>query len=177
MKTRITIFSLLLISCFCMNNVNAEIADSSFNGFTFKHEYHINAAPDSVYVYFFRDISQWWSPLHTFSGNPANIVLQPKANGCFCERLANGGSVKHMTVVYAEPGKIFWLSGALGPLQMSPGEGLLTGVLKPAEKATDMVVLYSVGGYSPQSLGSYAPAVDKMIGDQFAGLKRFAESK
>jgi hypothetical protein len=55
--------------------------------------------------------------MHTFSGDAHNLSIDDKATGCFCEKLASGGGVRHMEVVCADPGKKLVLSGALGPLQ------------------------------------------------------------
>jgi len=155
----------------------AEVTDSSFYGFTVKSEYAIKALPDSLYKYIYRDIGLWWSPLHTFSGNAANLVLQPKANGCFCERLADGGSVRHMTVIYAEPGRVLRLSGGLGPLQEMPVDGIMTITLKQTDAGTALAMTYSVGGYVRGGLAGLAPIVDRVLGEQFEGLKRFAEGR
>lgn len=155
----------------------AEITDSSFYGFTVKHEYVVKANPDSLYKYIYRDVSLWWSPLHTFSGNAANLIMQPKANGCFCEKLADGGSVRHMTVIYTEPGKVLRLEGALGPLQEMAVNGVLTLEVKSEGEGSLLKFSYTVGGYSATSIAKLAPIVDRVLVEQFDGLKRFAEAK
>ena len=155
----------------------AEIIDSSSYGFTVRHEYLVKTVPDSLYLYFYRDISQWWSSMHTFSGNAVNLILQPKANGCFCEKLKDGGSAKHMTVIYAEPGSVIRLSGGLGPLQGMAVNGVLTVEIKAEGGSAKMIMTYVVGGYSATSIGSLAPKVDRVLGEQFAALKHFAESR
>ena len=157
--------------------VKATIVDSSFNGFTVRNEYVIKSLPDSVFRYFYRDITQWWSGLHTFSGSAGNLIIQPKANGCFCEKLSNGGSVRHMTVIYVNPPEVIRLAGGLGPLQEMAVEGIMTVQFKAEEGSTKMTVTYTVGGYAATSVGALAPIVDKVIGQQFDGLKRFAEGK
>jgi hypothetical protein len=71
-----------------------------------------------------------------------------RAGGCFCERLKDGGSVQHLQVVYAAPGKGLRLRGALGPLQMEGVDGTLAWTLKPAEGGTSVTQSYAVGGYN-----------------------------
>lgn len=167
---------LLLSTAFAFGS-KAEIVDSSYSGFTVKHEYSIKTVPDSLFKYFYRDISLWWSSLHTFSGNAANMIIQPKANGCFCEKLADGGSVRHMTVIYSAPGKEIRLIGGIGPLQGMAVNGVMTLEMEPGEGGTKLTVVYTVGWYSTKSLGSIAPMVDRVVGEQFAALKAFAEKQ
>jgi uncharacterized protein YndB with AHSA1/START domain len=155
----------------------AAVVDSSSYGFTVRNEYVIKSIPDSVFRYFYRDVSSWWSGLHTFSGSAGNLIIQPKANGCFCEKLNNGGSVRHMTVIYVDPPNIIRFTGGLGPLQGMAVDGIMTINFKAEEGSTRLTVTYTVGGYSPTSLGSLAPMVDRVIGEQFEGLKTFAEGK
>jgi uncharacterized protein YndB with AHSA1/START domain len=165
------------LGLFSISPSYAEVTDSSYYGFTIKNEYLIKALPDSLYKYIYRDIGLWWSPLHTFSGNAANMILQPKANGCFCEKLADGGSVRHMTVIYAGPGKMLRLSGGLGPLQGMAVDAVMTIELKKTDDGTALTVTYSVGGYLKGGLAGFAPVVDRMLAEQFEGLKRFAEGR
>ena len=72
-----------------------------------------------------------------FSKSAANLTLDAKAGGCWCETLPDGGSVEHLVVVFADPGKTLVMRGALGPLQGLGVEGALSIVLKPAGDGTD----------------------------------------
>lgn len=171
-----TVFASAVLFALWTNQAVAAITDSSFYGFTVKHEYVVKAHPDSLYSWFHRDISRWWSPLHTFSGNSVNLIIQPKANGCFCEKLKDGGSVRHMTVINAAPGRMIRMSGGIGPLQEMAVNGVLTVNLKETEGGTAMTMTYAVGGYAATSLGALAPVVDRVLGEQFGALKRYAES-
>src|SRR5687768_18231554 len=50
----------------------------------------------------------WWNGEHTYSGNPANLSLDPVAGGCFCEAVPGAGGgpagqVEHMRVIYLAP--------------------------------------------------------------------------
>lgn len=89
------------------SRAGATIIDSSYYGFTVKHELFVSCYPDSIYKYLVLDVGKWWDSEHTWSGKSANLVIQPKANGCFCEKLDNGGSVRHMSVVFVSPEKFF----------------------------------------------------------------------
>src|SRR5271166_4401642 len=81
----------------------AEVKSVTSNGFEVASAATISAPPDRVYAAL-GDIGRWWSPSHTFSRDAANLSIELRAGGCFCEKLKNGGSVEHLTVVYAAPG-------------------------------------------------------------------------
>src|SRR5687768_8625427 len=51
-------------------------------------------------------LPDWWDPAHTWSGSSRNLTLQPRAGGCFCEKLPAGGSVQHARVLFAQPGQL-----------------------------------------------------------------------
>ncbi len=120
--------------------------------------------------------AEWWSGAHSFSGDSANFVLDARAGGCFCEMLPVGedrsepGSVKHMEVLFVDPGKAMRLTGALGPLQSEPVRGVLTVTFKPMEKGTQILFEYAVGGPSRYDQATIAPAVDRVIGEQLTRL-------
>ena len=151
----------------------AEVVDSSTSGFTVQTTLTIQAPPDDVYRKFIRNIGDWWSPAHTFSGDPHNLSIEEKAAGCFCEKLPNGGGVRHMEVVNLAPGKSVTLSGALGPLQSMAAAGTMTVQFSPAEGGTKLTVTYAVGGYTPGGMNALASAVDAVIAEQFTRLKNY----
>lgn len=154
---------------------SAEIVDAAANGFTLRETAHIAASPDRVYAALATP-QRWWSSLHTFSGNAANMSLDAKAGGCWCETLPDGGSVWHMTVVYAAPGKSLRLRGALGPFQAMAVDGVMTWSLKDAGGGTDVTLSNAVGGYVAGGFASMAPTVDGVLGDQLARLRQFLET-
>jgi uncharacterized protein YndB with AHSA1/START domain len=168
---------LALLLMLCARQGRSEITDSTYSGFTVKVTVVVAQNPDSTFRYLVRDVSRWWDPAHTFSGNSANLIIQGKANGCFCERLENGGSVRHMTVVYVDPGKTLRMTGAMGPLQSLAVEGVMTFSLKPEERATEVTLTYEVGGYSPGGVGKWAPLVDKVLFEQMQRFRVYAESE
>ena len=154
----------------------AAVVDSCAAGFTVKYEVTIAAVPDTVYKRMLA-ITNWWDDSHTFSGKSANLVLQDKANGCFCERIPPGGSARHMNVINAEPGKIFRLSGALGPLQAYAVTGIMTFQFQQTDTGTRLSMTYTVGGYVPSGISRFAPLVDQVLVQQLDRLKVYAEGK
>jgi uncharacterized protein YndB with AHSA1/START domain len=153
----------------------AEVVDAQPNGFQVKRTAVLNASAEKVYAALSQP-SQWWNKDHTWSGSAANLSLAPMAGGCFCEKLPNGGSVMHMTVVYAQPGQSLRLSGALGPLQMSGATGHLAWTLAEKDGRTTLTQTYDVGGYMTGGLDKIAPVVDQVLGEQFDRLKIYVET-
>src|ERR1051326_3995246 len=92
-----------------------EVVDSAANGFTVKVTVNIQASPDDLYRQIVA-VGDWWDSQHTFSGDAHNLSIDATATGCFCEKIPNHGSVRHMEVLLAAPGKSLVLTGALGPI-------------------------------------------------------------
>ena len=151
----------------------AGIEGPSPTGFTAVETAHIAAAPDRVFAVLIQP-ARWWSSDHTFSGNAANLSLEPRAGGCWCETLPGGGSAEHLRVVYVAPGKVLRLIGALGPLQPMPVQGVLTFSLAPAAGGTDLKLTYALAG--PAGLGDLSGPVDNVLGQQVVRLKAAVES-
>jgi uncharacterized protein YndB with AHSA1/START domain len=155
---------------------HGSVSDVAANGFTLKIETHIAASPDKVYAAIIEP-ARWWSSDHTFSGDAHNLRLDAKAGGCFCETLRNGGSVMHLTVVYADPGKVLRLRGALGPFQALGVAGALTWTLESAAHGTDLTVTYALGGYNKDGFAELSQASDGMLSAQVGRLQKLLETK
>jgi uncharacterized protein YndB with AHSA1/START domain len=154
----------------------AAVVDSSRAGFLVRNEAVVHAPPDSVYRTLTGRIGAWWDPEHTFSGDARNLSLDATAGGCFCETLPDGGGVRHLTVVFASPGRRLRLVGALGPLQGAGVAGSLTWSLTQAPDGTKVELDYSVGGNFPGGLAALAPLVDAVLGGQLSRLRHFVET-
>jgi uncharacterized protein YndB with AHSA1/START domain len=159
-----------LLGCF---QSRAFVTDSSFYGFTIRHDLMLNGTPDIVFRALVMDIGKWWDSKHTYSGNAANLSISAKAGGCFCEKLDNGGSVMHMTVVFADPGKTLRMTGGLGPLQALAVYGVMTISLAPIETGTKITVTYVVGGYGASGLSALPGLVDRVLEEQLNRFKAF----
>lgn len=168
-KSFIIILSSVLLATF-FNTVRAEVVDSSYYGFTVKQEYSIDNVPDSVYHNLVYYIGKWWDSEHTYSGKAENLWIDAVAGGCFCEKLPAGGSVRHMTVVYVNPGKTLRMNGGLGPLQSMAVNAVLTFSMSQEGNKTKLSVIYTVGGYVPGGLQKMSLLVDKVLREQ---MKRF----
>jgi uncharacterized protein YndB with AHSA1/START domain len=157
------------------STARADVADSAAGGFTVKATVTV-AAPAAKAWAALVDVRGWWDKAHTWSGDAANLSLEAAPGGCFCEKLAGGGGVRHMTVVYVEPTKLLRLTGGLGPLQDLAVAAVMTLKLTEAQGKTTLELIYKVGGYAPSGLAGLAKPVDGVLGEQIARWKRKVET-
>lgn len=152
---------------------SAEIIESHAGGFASRNSAIVAASRAHVWAMLIRP-EAWWS--HTFSGAPANLSLEPRAGGCFCEALpatdgaSEAGSAEHMRVVLVQPGAMLRMTGALGPLQAEGLAGTLTVTLSDAEGGTRIDWDYVVGGQWRFAPGELEPAVDNVQREFLDGL-------
>jgi uncharacterized protein YndB with AHSA1/START domain len=154
----------------------AAVMAAGENGFTVRETVHIAASPSQVYDAIIHP-EKWWNAEHTFSNNAANLTLDARAGGCFCEKSPDGRSFQHLVVVMASPGKALTLRGALGPFQSQGVDGALSWVLTPAGNQTDLVLTYNLGGYLslPGGFDKWSKGADSMLAEQVARLQKFVE--
>ncbi|CAA9484506.1 MAG: hypothetical protein AVDCRST_MAG91-190, partial [uncultured Sphingomonadaceae bacterium] len=150
----------------------AEVKASGEGGFAVEATRVVPATPAETYAALGR-IGSWWNPSHSYSGKAENLSLQLRSGGCFCEKLADGGSVEHLRVVSARPGTLLRLTGGLGPLQGEGVNGSLTYALKPVAGGTEVSQTYVVGGFIRSGAVKLAPMVDAMLAET---LSRFESS-
>lgn len=153
----------------------AEVQEVKDGAFTTQSVILVNVPPAVAY----RAVTQlpkWWDPAHTWSGAAKNLVLEAKAGGCFCEKLAEGGSVQHARVVFAQPGKLLRLDGALGPLQDMAVTGVLTFAMAPDGPGTRITLTYRVSGALSMDATTLAPGVDQVLNSQFDRLRGYANA-
>jgi hypothetical protein len=166
--------------------VSAEVKTQTDAGFSVVHVAEVAATPDELWKRLLSP-KDYWSKNHSWSGSVAGFTIDPQAGGCFCELIqekgADGkiktiGSVEHMRVIFASPGKVLRMQGALGPLQAEAVLGTLTVAIEPLKEGggSKLSFSYVVGGYMRYKINDIAPNVDKVIGEQFASMiKPFAK--
>ena len=174
MKNICGLFATILLAV-APGGAMAEVVDSAGNGFTVKTTLTIQASPDEVYSKLVHNVGDWWNPEHTYSGSAHNLSIEDKAAGCFCEKLPNQGGVRHMEVVLAMPGKALTLSGGLGPLQSIAATGSMRFQLAAQGVGTKLEMSYSVAGYLPAGMNTWAAPVDAVLKEQLTRLKNFVE--
>ncbi|HSZ74546.1 MAG TPA: SRPBCC family protein [Rhizomicrobium sp.] len=170
MKSIVSIF----VSVLFASSASADVVDVAPGGFEVKSVMHVAAAPEKVYDALVQP-SHWWNSEHTFSHNAANLTLDARAGGCWCETLPNG-SVEHLVVVYADRPKVLRLKGALGPLQGLAVDGVFTWSMKPDKDGTELAMDYRVGGYVKEGFADWSNAVDGVLSGQLARLKLYIET-
>ena len=168
--------ALLLLTATVAPPAHAETSGVTPSGFLVTHRLEVKASPQRVFDALGR-IGRWWNVEHSYSGQGANLTLDLKAGGCFCERWA-GGSVLHAQVVFVDrTHHAVRLLGALGPLQERAVQGVLTFAAAPAAGGKTMLtVTYRVTGPADVGLDKSAAAVDGVIGEAAKRLASFVES-
>lgn len=154
----------------------AEVVAAGSGGFSLRIETPSKATVEQSYQAFL-DIGSWWDPAHSYSGDPANMMLDLSPGGAFLEELEDGGFVKHLELVYLDPGKEIRFLGGLGPLQPMGLGGAMTVQFEATDTGSKTIMLYNVSGFSGQGLESLAPIVDKVQAGQMARHAAFAESR
>lgn len=151
----------------------AEVTASSDTSFTITQRLAVAAPISKVWTTLITP-SAWWSSEHTWSGSAANLTLDPRPGGCWCEKMGAGGA-EHMRVVFVAPNEMLRLTGGLGPLQAMPANAVMTIMIAPAPdlKSTVVGISYAVAG--APGLGQVAAPVDGVLAAQFARLKATAE--
>lgn len=165
----------ILLLFFCSLAV-AEVTDSAANGFSVEHRVSVTADPVTAWNIATGKVGQWWSSAHTISGDAANMSIDPRPLGCFCELVGEAGGIVHMTVTFSSPGSLLRMTGGLGPLGLMGVDGNMVWEFKPVDGATEISLSYAVGGYYPDGLDKVAPAVDGVLGEAMQRLARFVET-
>ncbi len=168
---------LVLLLALSHNGANGAVVDSTRFGFTVRHVDTLSIDARSLYDIFIKEIDKWWDPEHTWSGKSENLYIQAYQGGCFGERWENGGSTRHLNVIYVDPGKMLRMEGGLGPLQQFPVNGIMTLELKKVSARTRVSLTYAVGGYIPGGASKFAAMVDQVIGLQFSRFVEYVKKK
>lgn len=153
----------------------AEVSDVSPAGFLLTYRAEVKADPPGV-VKAIGQVGSWWNPRHSYSGKAANLSMELRAGGCFCESWAEN-SVEHARVLYVDRGKAVRLQGGLGPLQEMAVYAILNFGAAPAEGGSVLTMTYRVRGNSEAALDKLAPIVDRVMGEQFKRLAAFASGE
>ena len=162
--------SILLMLAVCwIGGAEAKVVSSDAAGFSVEHQVTVPAEPDDAFSTLL-DVWRWWDPAHTWSGDPANLSIDARAGGCFCESLPEGGSAQHLLVIYAEPGSTLRMVGGLGPLQDQAVSGAMTWSVAPEGEGSVITMTYRVSGRVEGGMEAWAGLVDSMLGGQIARL-------
>jgi len=88
-------------------------------GFRTTQTITIEAPRDEVWEAATGEVSYWWD--HTWSGNPAELVIEPRAGGHFYERFEPGGAdgMIHADIIFVDAPSTLRMDGPLGLIERS----------------------------------------------------------
>lgn len=152
----------------------AEVKSATDHGLEVESRVELPLPPEALYRAF-GEMPRWWSNDHTYSGSAANLSLDLRPGGCWCEKLPGGGGVEHMRVAYVEPNKRIVLTGSLGPLLAEATTGVMQIVLARTAKGSSLVMNYRAAGFAKGGAEKLAPAVDMVLAEQMKRLQAYAE--
>lgn len=175
MPVRRLAWNLAAAALLAASAASAEVVEAGDTGFTVKETVVVQADAAKAYAAVLA-VGKWWDPAHTYSGDAANLSIDPRPQGCWCEKLPNGGGVRHMEVALMMPGRTLRFVGGLGPLQGMGVQGSLTWTFKPAEKGTTVEVTYAVGGHAANGFKEIAAGVDGVLHGQVERYGRFVDT-
>ena len=152
------------------------VEEATPSGFTLRSQAVVAVTRAETWAMLGR-IGEWWSNRHTYSGNAANMRLELRAGGCFCETLparsaGPAGGVEHGRVLTAMPYDMLVLDAPLGPLQSQAMVGRLTWSLRAVDGGTEVTQTFVAGGYAKGGADKLAPIVDQVLAEQLEGLRR-----
>jgi uncharacterized protein YndB with AHSA1/START domain len=152
---------------------SAAVVSSSPGHFTLGYTSTVKATPDQAWATVI-NLPGWWSAAHSYSGKVANLSIDARAGGCWCERWTGAkgeaNSIEHARIVMAMPGKVLRAVGGFGPLQQAPVYAVLSIEMKPVDGGTQLRMTYAGAGDVAGGLAEMAPAIDAVLGEQFGRL-------
>jgi len=164
----------LIAACLTLGlglSAQAEVVTASPEHFALKLEAETSLSPDEVWTRLI-DPSAWWQSDHTYSGDAANLSLEPRAGGLWREDW-DGGSVWHGTVLQVQPTRTLSLSAPFGPLQGLAVTSVWTITLSPSESGGTLIRFDHVtNGTAASQLDQLAPAVDFVKSEALKSLAR-----
>lgn len=168
--------SLFLVVSFLFAGVaHAQVAAVGENGFQIRAAREVEKPAGEVFAAFEKEIGQWWSSSHSWSGDASNLRFDLE-QGALIEKLPDGGFCRHLEIVYYEPGKAMRLSGGLGPLLGLGLHGVMSLTVSEAGETSRVELSYNVSGFIPGGFEQLAPAVDGVLNEQLDRFTRYCQT-
>lgn len=167
---RTVIASLTLLAA---TPASAEVVRADPHAFAVRHSVQL-VVPAAEAMAAFTRVAGWWSKDHTYSGSAANLSLDARPGGCFCERFPKGGGIEHLRVTYVQPGEDLVLTGALGPLLAEAVTGVMSVHVEKVAGGSRLTIDYRAAGFANGNGTKFAPMVDAMFGEQAKRFRAFA---
>lgn len=155
---------------------HAEVLQTAADGLLVVQAAPITSTPDKAWAALIQP-QHWWDSARTWSGDAANLNLDPKAGGCFCERWP-GGSAEHGRVVMVLDGQLLRLQASLEPLEEPSPDGLLSFWIATGDDGVTRIEIdYRVSGAGAGRAGdAYTTQLDALLAAQLARLVRYVDA-
>lgn len=164
--------ALLFITALIASPATAEVVHADAHGFEVNETVPLVVpAPQAMAA--FTDVASWWSKDHTYSGDAANLSLDARPGGCFCERFPKGGGIEHLRVTRFQPDEHIVLIGTLGPLLGEAVTGVMDVSVIKIAGGSRLTLNYKTAGFESGNADKFAPAVDAMLADQVKRYRQF----
>jgi hypothetical protein len=154
----------------------AAVNDATPSGFTVENSALVPVEATSAWQALVGSIDAWWPRDHSWWGRASRLTIDPRAGGCFCEN-AGVRQARHMQVVFVDPPRLLRMTGGLGPLQGMGLYGVMEWRLVAIDGGTRITLWYRAGGYTPDDLSKFAPAVDSVQAVQLGGLVHYLQGQ
>jgi uncharacterized protein YndB with AHSA1/START domain len=151
---------------------SAGVVSAGPNGFEVRETVNLVVPVPQAWAAFVR-VGAWWSGEHSYSGEGANMRLEPRAGGCFCEQW-KGGGVEHMRVAVVQPIERIVLTGGLGPLLYEGAAGVMDVQFERIAGGTRVTLNYRAAGFARSNGDKLAPAVDSVLAEQMKRFRAYA---
>lgn len=148
----------------------ASVESSGADGFLVRHEVTVPVPRERAFEEMLHP-ERWWNDTHTWSGSAANLSLDARAGGCWCETW-DKGAVEHGVVIRMVRDESLRVRAAFGPLQAMALNGVFDLTLHATDDGgTRIVATYRVNGPASMQLDKLAAPVDGVIGEQVERLR------
>jgi uncharacterized protein YndB with AHSA1/START domain len=152
----------------------AAVESSSPDGFLVRHEVTVAIDKPRAFAELLHP-ERWWNDAHTWSGSAANLSLDVRAGGCWCEKW-DGGEAEHGVVIRVLRDDSLRVRAAFGPLQEMALNGVFDVVLHDTADGVRIVATFRVTGPASAQLDKLAAPVDGVIGEQVQRLRARLEA-
>lgn len=176
MTSRILLLTTSLTFALFTGTARAEVKASAPGGFMTSTSCDVDLSAEEAYEKLVSEFSLWYDASHSYSGQADRLSLDLE-KACMLERLPNGGFVRHMEIVYHQPGKMLRMTGGLGPLQGMGVAGALSFGFEESGGQTRVTLTYNVSGAEFLQLDKIADPVDGVLTSQLKSFHKHCSKK
>ncbi|MBX9575929.1 MAG: hypothetical protein K2X07_09855 [Caulobacteraceae bacterium] len=144
----------------------AEVVARSENGFTLRFVSQVAADADRIPASL-EALPHWWDGAHSYTGEAANLSLDLKPGGCWCEKMPDGTSFDHGRTTSVQPDRMLF-HAPFGPLRGRATRSDLEMTWRREPTGLTLVWTMTVEGVG---VGAMADPVDAVMA---AGFRRWA---